>query len=349
MSNSRQSYKAQKKQKKQKGRRRIFLWVMVPFLLIISGAAVYGSFLYNKAHSVMDNSYEPIVRETPKREKEVNPHIDNISVLIVGIDDSTKRQFTSGSRTDALMLATFNESQKSVKLLSIPRDSYVYIPNKDRKDKINHAYGKGGIASTIDTVEELLDIPVDYYMNVNFNAFIDIVEAVGGIEVEVPYSFSEQDSHDKKNAIRLEKGLQQLNGEEALALARTRKLDSDIERGKRQQEILKAILNKAISIKSVAKYSDIIEAVGENMKTDLSFKDMKSFIDYATAGTNLSIESLTLGGQDSYIKGIYYYQLDDASLEEIKQTLKTHLDVSGTNDRSVVTGYDKEEEGTETP
>ncbi|KAB2336775.1 LytR family transcriptional regulator [Cytobacillus depressus] len=327
MSKSRQSHRAKKQSKKRK---KVFLFVLTPFLIVLLGATSYAALLYNKAQSVMDNSYEPIIREQTKREQKVDPKLDNISVLIVGIDDSNTRNYSSGSRTDALMLATFNEQAKSVKLLSIPRDSYVYIPRKGYNDKINHAYGKGGIASTMETVEGLLDIPIDYYVNVNFNAFIDIVDALSGIEVDVPYTFSEQDSHDRQNAIHLKAGLQQLNGEEALALARTRKLDNDVERGKRQQEILKAIANKATSVKSVTKYADVIEAVGENMTTDLSFTEMKKFIDYMTAGTKLNIESLSLAGADNYINGIYYYQLDTASLNEIKQTLKSHLDVSST-------------------
>ena len=322
MSNSRQSYQAKQKNKKRK---KTFLWILSPFLILILGATIYGTFLYSKAQSVMNESYKPIERESTKREKQVDPNFDNISIIIAGLDDSNLRNYTGGSRTDALMLATFNEKEKSVKLLSIPRDSYVYIPNKGYNDKINHAYGKGGIASTIETVENLFDIPIDYYVNLNFNAFIDIVNALDGIEVDVPYSFSEQDSQDRQNAIHLQKGLQNLDGEEALALARTRKLDNDIERGKRQQEILKAIVNKATSVKSLTKYSDVIQAIGDNMTTDLSFNEMKSFIDYATAGSKLSIDSLTLDGIDNYINGIYYYQLDDTALEETKLTLKNHL------------------------
>lgn len=322
---NRTAYKIERKGKK---RRRIFFFLIVPLLVVVLAATSYGAFLYSKAQSVMDESYKPIERETSKREKPVDPDIDNVSILFIGVDDSDTRNFSSGSRTDALMLATLNEKQKSVKLLSIPRDSYVYIPSKGYEDKINHAYGSGGAKSTIEAVEELLDVPVDYYVNMNFNAFIDVVDALDGIEVEVPYAISEQNSDDRKNAINLDAGLQELNGEEALALARTRKLDNDIERGKRQQEILKAIISKAVSANGLTKYSDIIEAVGDNMSTDLPFAEMKTFIDYATAGTDIDIETLTLAGGDSYIDGIYYYQLDPTELETTKQTLKNHLEIS---------------------
>lgn len=314
--------------KKRKKRRRVvstILFVVLTTFLIAGG---YGAFLYSKAQSVIDDSYKPLDRESDKRDKQVNPNIDNISVLFVGIDDSEVRSFESASRTDALMLATLNEKNKSIKLLSIPRDSLVYIPSKGYEDKINHAYGKGGITSTIETVETLLDVPVDYYVQMNFEAFIDVVDALDGIDVDVPFELHEKDSTDRSGAVYLKQGLQTLDGEEALALARTRKLDNDIERGKRQQELLKAIMEKATSAKSITKYSDVMEAVGDNMQTDLSFNEIKALIDYATAGSNLDIESMSLKGADATIDGIYYYQLDQEALQQTILDLKTHLMVS---------------------
>ncbi|MBU8881163.1 LCP family protein [Bacillus sp. FJAT-29790] len=325
MSNTRQTKKVQKKRKK---RRRIFLFLVVPILVLVLGATSYGALLLHKAQSVLDESYNPIERETSKREKPVDPHNDNISILFIGVDDSDTRSLKSGSRSDALMVATFNEKAKSVKLLSIPRDSYVYIPKVGYKDKITHAHAFGGVPASIETVEEMFDIPIDYYVKMNFNAFIDVVNALDGIKVEVPYALSEMDSKDRRHAINLKPGLQELNGEEALALARTRKKDSDLERGKRQQEILKAIVMKAISVKGFTKYSDVIQAVGENMATDLSFSEMKSFFDYAAAGSGLNIETINLEGADNYINNVYYFQLDETDLEQKKQLLKTHLEVT---------------------
>lgn len=317
--------RALKLQKKKKGRKKWIYWLVAPLLVLLLAGGGYATYLYNKAETAMGNSYKPVERTTTKREMKVNPEFDNITVLFAGLDESKKRG-EKALRTDALMLATFNQKQKSVKLLSIPRDSYVYIPSKDREDKINHAYGNGGITSTMDTVEELLDIPVDYYVKMNFEAFIDVVEALGGIDVDVTKAIDEMDSKDRHHAIQLQPGFQTLNGEEALAYARTRKIDSDIERGKRQQEVIKSIINKASSAKSITKYGNVIEAVGENMETDLSFNEMKSFIEYATAGNQLNVESLTLAGSNSRISGIYYYQLDPTALEQVKSTLKSQLE-----------------------
>lgn len=169
---------------------------------------------------------------------------------------------------------------------------------------------------------------MDYYVKMNFEAFVDVVDELGGIEFDVPYELREMDSKDRKNAIHLKPGLQTLNGEEALALARTRKYDNDIERGKRQQELMKAIFKKAMSIKSLTKFDDIMEAVGKNMTTNLTFEEMKGFFAYATKDAGANIETLHLKGEDARISGVYYYRLDESTVNEIKQTLKTHLDVS---------------------
>src|SRR5699024_9139562 len=149
----------------------------------------------------------------------------------------------------------------------IPRDSYVYIPQVNYKDKITHAHAYGGTKASIDTVEELFDIPVNYYVKMNFNAFIDVVDALGGVVVEGQYVRIDKDENDK-NAIHLMPDFQRLDGRHTLALARTRKLDSDIERGKRQQMILQAMIKEATSITSISKYGDVINALGDNMKTD---------------------------------------------------------------------------------
>lgn len=315
------------KTKKKKRRKRIFTWLVLPLMILILSATAYATFIYKKAESVINDSYKPVKAETTREEK-VDPTKDNISILLIGVDESKSRDFGEATRTDALMVATLNKKDKSIKLLSIPRDSYVHIPEKDIKTKINHAHAYGGVELTIETVQELLDIPIDYYMKMNFYAFMDVIDALDGIEVEVPYAISEQDSEDRPNAIKLRPGIQTLSGEEALALARTRHQDNDIERGKRQQQIMKAIFTKAISVNSFSKHGKVIEAIGENMTTNMTFGEMRSLINYGTAGTNLDIESLTLEGSDSMIDSVYYYQLDDTSLANIKNTLQQHLSPS---------------------
>lgn len=319
--------------KKKKSGREILVYSLKVLLLVAASLLIclttYGIYLTKKAENAANNAYEEVEdREvSDKREAKVEPTHDNISILFIGVDDSEERQSSGAGnpRSDALILATLNNKNRTIKMVSIPRDSYVYVPYVGYEDKITHAHAFGGTLATIETVEQLFDIPVDYYVKMNFNAFIDVVDAIGGIEVEVPYDRLELDENDQYT-IQLREGLQTLDGREALALARTRKLDSDIERGKRQQEILKAIANKAANITSIGSYGGIIDAVGDNMKTDMTFDEMKSIFSYLLGGIP-RIETLQLAGGDGSnpYTGAYIYILDKQDLLETQTILKSHL------------------------
>jgi len=229
--------------KKRKPGRRLAL--KITLLLALSAFIVvtaYGVSLQRKAADAADRAYEAVDNRdiSDLRDEAVEPIHDNVSVLFIGVDESEERKDAGNSRSDALIVATLNNKAKTVKLVSIPRDSYVYIPDRKRKDKITHAHAFGGTRGTIETVEGMLDIPIDYYVKMNFNAFIEVIDAFGGVDVEVPYERLELDENDQYT-IHLKPGMQHLDGKHTLALARTRKLDSDVERGKRQQMILEAV------------------------------------------------------------------------------------------------------------
>ncbi|WP_028400292.1 LCP family protein [Ectobacillus panaciterrae] len=320
-------------------KRRILWFIVFPLILMIAGGIGYSSYLYSKAKAVANDAFTELNRgdKSKKREKTVQPLKDNVSILIMGVDESEKRKKEYGEavRTDALLLATINKSDKSIKLLSIPRDSYVYIPSRKKKDKINHAHVFGGVDSTITTVEDFLDVPIDYYVKFNFESFMKIVNTLGGIDMNVPVAFTEQNSSDQAKAIHLEKGYQHLNGEQALALARTRHIDSDYMRGQRQQLVLEAIAKKALSVESVSKLGKLIDAVGTNMKTNLTFDDMMA-ITKNMMGTQLNMEKTQVKGEDKYIDGVYYYVPDPKELEKTITSLQEHLGVSGSTEHKTI-------------
>src|SRR5699024_10156137 len=174
----------QRRGKKRKLRIRV-TFILLPLILIFLGVAVYAGSLYIKANSVANKAFEDDGREKSSlRDKLVDPKFDNVSILVMGIDSSEKRSGDGDARTDSLILATLNKEKESVKLLSIPRDSYTFIPDVGYSTKINNAHALGGTKATIETVENLLDVPVDYYVKVNFDAFIDVVESLDGITVD---------------------------------------------------------------------------------------------------------------------------------------------------------------------
>ncbi|MED1507494.1 LCP family protein [Bacillus proteolyticus] len=330
--------------KKSKKKTKIIISAILFFLIVGGG---YTWFLANKASSAIRNAAHDLARgdKSDLRDKAVKPITNNVSVLIMGVDESDVRgkEYGEAIRTDALLLATFNKDSKTVKLLSIPRDTYTYIPVEKKKDKITHAHafgsaknGKdGGPQASIDAVEKLMNVPVDYFVKFNFKSFIKIVDDLGGIEVDVPVEFTEQDSNDNAEAIHLQKGVQKLNGEEALALARTRHIDSDAMRGQRQQLVIEAILKKLTSVGSVTKVGNIIDDINGQFVTNLTFDDMLSFYKY---GADSSIEKLQIEGEDCYMaKGddtcskspgggrTYYYNPDKKELANVTNELRSHL------------------------
>lgn len=333
-----------KRKARRKKRGKLFWFLLIPFLLLGIGAIGWGTYIYIKAENIISDSYENIGRDKSDYRKEaVDPGKDNVSILIMGVDENDHRDNKGASRTDSLILATLNKKENSIKLLSIPRDSYVYIPEREMFDKINHAHYFGGTKAAIDTVEHLLDVPVDYFVKVNFHAFIEVVDALGGVTVDVPYEFKESNSMDKRDSIHLYPGRQQLNGEEALAFARTRKHDNDIARGQRQLDIIKAIISRSASITSVLKYDDVLEAVGDNMATNISFPEIRGFVSYGTTVKNFDVESFSLEGDDYWVNGIYYWSIDEQNLNETKEKLKEHLELEKTITTTDPAGEDESE------
>ncbi|WP_231620851.1 LCP family protein [Carnobacterium maltaromaticum] len=295
-------------------RNKIILMILIPIMILVLAGVTYGAKLYAEAKKTVDDSYYELDRDKTSTSKgneiKVNPIEDTISVLVMGIDDDSARQLGS-ARTDALIYLTINPKEHKINMVSIPRDSYTTIVSKkyNGKDKINSAYTYGEEQATIETVEKLLNVPINYCVTFNFDSFLEIVDALDGIDVDVPVSFTDTNTLGN-GEVHLEKGKQLLNGEEALALARTRHIDNDIKRGERQQLILQAIVDKAMNVGSINKYSDVIKAAGKNMRTNLKFNEM------------LSIAQTGLDGRytfNSYVFDWTDFELEDASMVELYQ------------------------------
>ncbi|WP_349408649.1 LCP family protein [Pseudalkalibacillus sp. SCS-8] len=318
-------YRTEIRRKKKRRRKNLLL---TSLFLVIFCTIGYGSYLTFKLVNATDNSVEQLKRgdKSNLREEKIDVGEDNFSVLFIGVD---AREGDKVSRSDALILATFNKKDKSVKMVSIPRDSYVEIPDRGM-DKINHAHAFGGVDLAVQSVENLFGVPVDHYVRLDFRAFIEIVDALGGVEVDVPKTFSVQDSQDREDAITLQEGVHELDGEEALAFVRMRKQDptGDIGRGERQKQVIKAIIEKGTSLSSITRYGKVIDGLEKNIQMDLTFREIAALHDYA--GSIDDIESLQLTGYNSN-NGTFYYMLDEGSVETISGKLRSHLEIDTQN------------------
>lgn len=248
-----------------------------------------------------------------------------VSILFLGLEDYVTKGVNG--RTDAIILATYNPKDQSLKTLSIPRDTYVDIANFNVTSKINGAYARGGVQTTVQTIENFLHVPIDYYVTVNFEGFKNIVDEVGGVTVDVPFDFWEHTDSVPREKVFFTKGIQHLNGQEALAYSRMRKRDvnNDFGRQERQRQVLAAILNELKSPKSILKTDTYAKEFSKNIRTNMSIGDAITLYRSLPKDITSHIEPLSYTGKNEKINGIYYYVADQTSVDDISTNIRNHL------------------------
>ena len=290
----------------------IFGIILVLFLVVVG----MGAKLYWDVSKSMDKTYE-----TVERSKKSQVNLNNkepFSVLLLGIDTGDDGRVEQG-RSDTTIVATVNPRDKQTTLVSLARDTYVDIPGQGKQDKLNHAYAFGGASLAMDTVENYLNIPINHYVSINMAGLKELVNADGGIEVNNNLTFS-QDGYD------FTIGKISLDGEQALSYSRMRYEDpnGDYGRQERQRKVIEGIVQKVLSLNSVSNYQQILTAVSDSMKTDLSFDDMKKIaLDYRSAFGKVKQDQLQ--GTGFMQDGVSYQRVDEQELTRVQQELKNQL------------------------
>ncbi|RIP35704.1 LytR family transcriptional regulator [Staphylococcus gallinarum] len=307
-----------------------YLLIFLSLILVVV-PVIFAVILLKSSQGAFENSFNDgdSSRQSNIRGEKVNPSKDPVSILFLGIDENSGRekngQTTEHSRTDAMILSTFNADKNQIRMLSIPRDTISYIPKVGFYDKITHAHAYGGPTASMDSVEATLNVPVDYYVRINMEAFVDAVNELGGIYYKVPYDINEPNTNDT-GKIKVKKGYQKLNGDQALAVARTRHQDSDLKRGERQMELLKILFAKAQKLDSFDKLDDVIQIVGDNSKHNFNSKEVKALATKYLQN-DIEIKSKQLKGEDDYLDGIYYYNPSLQSIMSTSNLLRKDLDL----------------------
>ncbi|UKS60203.1 polyisoprenyl-teichoic acid--peptidoglycan teichoic acid transferase TagU [Bacillus toyonensis] len=302
-------------------KKKILLTILgiIGFLIIVGGGYAYH--IYSSISNTLDVVHKPLDRDkSEKRDEKVEVSDQKpISILLMGTDQRENET----SRSDSLMLFTLNPKTKSMKITSIPRDTYTEIIGKGKKDKINHAYAFGGIDMSVKTVENFLNVPVDHYIEVNMAGFKDIVDAVGGVDVNNDLEFTSRESHFAKGNIHL-------NGETALKYTRMRYEDprGDFGRQMRQRQVIQAVIKKGASVSSLASYGDVLKAIEKNVKTSLTqdqmFDIQKNYKDCMQNSEEIQIP----GDGHKAADGIWYYYVPDAAKQDLTNKLKAHLELT---------------------
>lgn len=304
--------------KHQKKRKWVKVTGIVLLVLLVAGG-IYSYMVYHSLKSAVETMHQPLDRQlSEKRQKQVSfGKGEPFTVLMLGVDE---REGDRG-RSDSIIVLAVNPKKESVKMLSIPRDTRTEIVGKGTEDKINHAYAFGGVPMAMNTIENFLDIPIDYYIQINMEGFKDIVDAVGGVTVQNDLDFTSGGFHFPKGELTL-------NGEKALSYSRMRYEDprGDFGRQTRQRQIIQAVIKEGTSLSTLTNYSDIFSALGKNVKTNLTFDQMVAIQkNYKQAGKNITQMEIKETG--TKINKIYYGIVSPEEKQRIQSELKAQLEL----------------------
>lgn len=239
---------------------------------------------------------------------------DPINFLVLGTD---KREEERGL-SDTIIFMRLDPQKKRVTLVSIPRDSRVWVPGSGM-DKINAAYSLDGAELTITTVETFLEVPINHYVAVDFNGFKRLVDAIGGIYIDV----EEPILDPLAGPYIYQTGYQKLDGAHALAYVRTRNNPrGDFYRIEHQQKFFRALMDQSLKLRNVLKIPEVTKIFVENVETDLTMEEMLSLADVASSIKEENVEMVTIAGNSETIGGVSYVIVDEQKLGLIIKALK---------------------------
>lgn len=295
-------------------KRHWFRWLVSIVVLALVAAGGYEYYkIHNAASGIFSNSNAKISQKL----KSGKP----VSVLLMGLDTGAIGRGNSGGNTDTLELVTVNPKKETITMTSIPRDTLVKINTASGADyaKINAAYSIGGPKKTVKQVKELLNVPIDYYAIVNMGVLEKVVNAVGGVTVDNPFAFDYEGHH-------FPKGKQHLKGSLALKYSRMRYDDpnNDYGRQKRQQQIIKAVINKFKSLSSVTAINTILDAAKKGIRTNIPLNSVATlYSNYHASMKNVKTNHFQ--GQDATIDGTSFQIASPKEINRISKLVRHSL------------------------
>ena len=311
--------------------KKIILMVMAILLLTVGAVAAYGTTFWAYSSKAISKTYKKIGEDSTK---------DNIiqatkpfTILLMGVDVDTARGGGWEGRSDSLILVTVNPQTKKTTLMSLTRDIMVEIANPDgtstgTAEKLNHTYSYGQAPMTIATVEKMMDIDIDRYVQINMDGLVSLVDALGGITVNNTLGFPISISSQEPNyTSTVDPGQQLVNGNQALVYARMRYDDpeGDVGRQRRQREVIGAIVTKLLQLDGFTQYKNILDAVSTNLQTDIEINagTIPSLLGYKDSLN--TIESYQLDGEGEMVEGLSYQIPTSKHLLEMQNVLKRSL------------------------
>ncbi|MDZ5759255.1 LCP family protein [Carnobacterium maltaromaticum] len=298
--------------------------IIIVCLCLLALVGIVGAYAYKMYNDVVDTSsavYKKIDKKKVRKQELDMSIAEPFSILLLGVDTEALGRTDKGF-TDTMMLLTVSPQQKKTTIVSIPKDSYVKIAGHEVEGRLNTAYSIGNIGTSVDTIQNFLTVPIDYYVKVNMGGIQDLIDAIDGIQIE-------NGSEIEQDGIRFGKGLVHLNGEKALAYARAgynrANIGSDYTRQQHQRQIVSAIAKKMMNVSTLTKYKELLRVLQENTETNFKFDDFYSVQkNYKQAFTK--IDQLQLQGTLTDINAETYQIIDPTELSRVSAILSKQLE-----------------------
>ncbi|WP_239615420.1 LCP family protein [Cohnella mopanensis] len=279
----------------------------------------YDIFLSDKVEASFQNSYQPL---TDRPVSEALPQIDKpFSMLLLGVDARGKER----GRSDTMIYTVVRPQDGNVLMVSIPRDTYTDIVGKGKMDKITHAFAFGGAEMAVNSVEKLLDAPIDHYATINFQGFIKVVDTLGGIHLPIGKDIVNKGADHEKFTVKANKD--SYTGVEALNYVRYREdAGGDTSRTERNRVFLEELIHSASSLQQWNKIPEVLDIVGDNFATDLPPESMNALAKQFLQ-TGHEIQSYTLKGTGKRMgsQNLWYYVSDEDDLNQVRATIASWL------------------------
>ncbi|MGQ7419362.1 LCP family protein [Streptococcus suis] len=312
--------------------KKIFLMSLAIIGLTVGAGLIYGASLLNFSTDAISKTFKQL-----DGEEKITPidATEPLTILLMGVDmdQATRGGDWEGGRSDSMILVTVNPKTKETNMMSLTRDIMVEIAEANGEssgtvEKLNHSYSYGQAPMAIATIEKMMDINIDRYIEINMDGLVELVDAVGGIEVNntlgFPISISE---HEPAYTSIVQPGKQLVNGDQALVYARMRYDDpeGDIGRQRRQREVITAIIKKLLQLDGFTQYKKILTAISNNMRTNIEISPatIPNLLGYKDSISKLN--SYQLRGVDQMVDAIYYQLPTSTHLLEMQNVLKKSI------------------------
>lgn len=300
-------------------------------LLTVGAGALYATTLLNYSDEAISKTYKKL---TDAEEDTIIEATEPLTILLMGVDtDQARGSEWEGGRSDTMILVTVNPQTKKTTMVSLTRDLLVEIADENGEstgtiDKLNHSYSYGQAPMAVATIEKLMNIDINRYIEINMDGLVELVDAIGGITVNNTLGFTISiDEYEPAYTSTVAPGEQLVNGDQALVYARMRYDDpeGDYGRQKRQREVIMAIVKKLIQLDGFTQYKNILDAISNNMRTDIAISTatLPSLLGYKDSLN--TIESYQLQGEDQMIDEVSYQVATSEHLLETQNILRTSL------------------------